>query len=369
MSELQTIMKFRALHVLPAMRLLLLLLGLALPAGCHKVISGNNSTHRFLSLDNRDYQTAGGGHGFFLSLHRSLIGEGVTNLECNNNFVPNDDVSKVMKESGDEAAMLEDDRCFTPDVKRESIDSCLSVADASKPAVYIVGDSHASVLQQGLKESMNWQLGYVAYANGRLPNEIDAILEGLNKVVKPGDVVIWAENFVVLDVSDYQNHIEKLKSLTLKTTVMLLGDVPSLPEDPELCMLRAASCMKTRVEVENQRKPFIDAIARASEQSANKIWAMNLQPEFCTADECSMYITGTKTLGFMDRDHVNREASNYLGYKICTQIQKKLKDRGEASQARRASVTSPPRKGAPWPRTSYHDVIAELVSRGRSWLH
>lgn len=331
-------MKFHTLDGVPAMRLLLVLLCLALPAASHKTSSGDNDAKGKVSfLDSRD-KPAGSANGtnpkFFWSVYKSLFGKDATKLECNNNFVPNDDVEKVIKESGDQPLMLETDTCFTPDVKSESIDSCLWVGDRSKPAVYLVGDSHATVLQQGLKDSISWQLGYVAFANTRLPDEIDNILESLDKVVKPRDVVIWAENFCVLQPNDYETHIEKLKSLTSKTNVVLLGDVQSLPQQPTLCALRNEKCIRPRPQLEKQRQPFMDAIAKASEDSPNKIWALNLLSDLCTADQCNMYIPGTKTLGFMDRDHINRPASDFLGYKICVEMQKKLKDQKEESLAK-----------------------------------
>eukprot|EP00930_Biecheleria_cincta_P002761 TRINITY_DN103760_c0_g1_i1.p1 TRINITY_DN103760_c0_g1~~TRINITY_DN103760_c0_g1_i1.p1 ORF type:complete len:331 (+),score=49.31 TRINITY_DN103760_c0_g1_i1:46-993(+) len=313
---------------MPAMRLPFLCL--ALPAASHKLASSSNGTANFLALDHRENQYASNGAGFvgslFSKLGSYLLHEGATPLQCKENFVRSDDVMTFVKDLGEEAAALEDDTCFHPDVKRSSIDACLAVPDASKPAIYVAGDSHAVVLSHGLQRSVNWQGGYIGYSNVAMSRRIDDIIDGLERAVKPGDVVVWSENFVVLKVEDYQSHIEKLKRLTAKqANVMLVGDVVSLPQEPEMCLLRRLPCTKKRAEVEDQRKPFIDTIIRASESSLNKMWAVNLQPEFCSEDDCGMYITGTKTLGFMDQDHINRVASDYLGYKICTAIQTNLK--------------------------------------------
>lgn len=323
-------MKFHTLEAMAALRLLFL--WIALPAASHKTASRSNDTAYFLDRDDRDHHIAGSGVGFFRKWFRSfesyLFQEDATSLECKNLFVRNDDVFSVIKDLGDEASVLEADTCFHPDVKRSSIAACLTVPDPSKHTVFIAGDSHAAVLRDGLKDSISWQVGYVGYANIAMPKKIDEIIDGLEKAVKPGDVVVWSENFVVLPVADYQAHVEKLKKLTAKkANVMLVGDVVSLPQDPELCLLRKLPCSKKRAEVDKQRKGFIDVIVRASENSFNKIWAMNLQTEFCTGDDCNMFITGTTTLGFMDRDHINRAASDYLGHKICTEIQKNLKAR------------------------------------------
>ena len=123
-------------------------------------------------------------------------------------------------------------------------------------------------------------------------------------------------------------HIRNLLSIVQArgASLLLLGDVPLLPERAQLCatsIAAAARCETSRATVLEQtavERNFYSELVQADR--TNSTYYMPLDELFCDPNaqagrECGVVVPGTHTVAFLDSNHINTAGASYLWPFLC----------------------------------------------------
>ncbi len=260
----------------------------------------------------------------------------------------------------------ESTQCHLDKFEPEAARNCLALSkEDSQRRFYLIGDSHAGSLFDMLRAGET-ELGYslktltVGFGCSYLPKSmLDEVVEQsthcrnygsfirkeLVGALKPKDVVVLAifrthlmpheyrdiENFSTLNNLEKQQiinsqasasneltkHVNELSQLVTKKggTVILVGDVPLMKQEPQFCSTKtwwrtkSASCVVPREESQLQALPLTRAFQQ-SVQDNKRVFFWNPHDLLCDREACSPRLNGLPI--FLDTHHLSQQGSQFL---------------------------------------------------------
>lgn len=239
-------------------------------------------------------------------------------VSCQSHFEKHD--GELMSAFTELEKTLGSDPCFDPDRKGKTVQACLT-RSMDKPYIIMLGDSHSSALRYGLKSALGMDVIYVAFGNWVLSKHIHEITEVLPKIIRHGDVVAWTEN-AIISLSDYEQHVDNIFAAvkSVNSSLLLLGDTPQLPLEPQKCLLGRQFCTIDFDKQSAEREKF-DNLIYGKYASEPGVVYYNMFESLCSKQWCNMYVPDTRTIAFADKDHLNQFGSMYVAEKICNFLQ------------------------------------------------
>lgn len=261
-------------------------------------------------------------------------------------------------------------RCLEPDRGR----------DGTKGAMFVIGDSHAGMLLDGLvdrfggnfsvtslRTSGRWCCGFCSYESFpmQLLSHLDwnaetkehakvacedfaqVVMKSLNGSLRHGDIVImsnfdeWVEGRDEEDTkgmtrADRQDQIRALSDRTEElhrivhskgATLVMVGSPPFLKKKGSECVPtqfepeKAKECDVNTTASELSHKLLTDAYARL-ESELNGTLFFDIHKLLCDDALCGATIPGTTVIGYSDEHHVSKSGSGYLAQFLCPALTK-----------------------------------------------
>jgi len=211
--------------------------------------------------------------------------------------------------------------CWVPE--DSELNECLGgPIDRTRSAhvFFMIGDSHSRNMVPAV-ELASGMKGYgVAFNHPEIDNNMDTLLQEVEKRLLPGDFIVSSEWWTtsVRDVAVYQKTLSKVYGLAQKTGnhLLLIADVPELPQDPAVCRLGKKSCTIDLDGLSNTRKPFQDAMFAFKDKPGVSVF---------TGSETAFkdwFVPGYKNVpAFVDTHHLTYQASLYLAKPLCEFLQ------------------------------------------------
>jgi peptidoglycan/LPS O-acetylase OafA/YrhL len=256
-------------------------------------------------------------------------------------------------------------KCLEPDRGR----------DGTKGAMFVVGDSHAGMLLDGLgdrfgdnfsitsfRTSGRWCCGFCSYESFpmQLLSHLDwdaetkehaketcgdfakVIMQSLNSSVRRGDIVIvsnfdeWVdgrdeEDTKGMTKADRQDQIralsERIEELhgivhSKGAILVMVGSPPVLSNKGSECIptifepQKAKECDVNATASELSHQLLTDAYARLESKLPGTVF-FDIHKLLCDDASCGATIPGTNVIGFSDQHHVSEAGSGYLAQFLC----------------------------------------------------
>lgn len=210
--------------------------------------------------------------------------------------------------------------CWVP--LESELNECLggAVGTRSDHVFFMIGDSHSRNMVPAV-EAASGMKGYgVAFSHPQLENLMDTILQEVEKRLLPGDLIVSTEWWTQLDRNDsvYQKTLSKMYGLAQKTgnQLLLIADVPELPEHPSICRVGKKSCTIDLNGLSNIRKPFQDALLAFKDTPGVSIFTGT------TTAFNSWFVPGYENVpAYIDKHHISYQGSLYLAKPLCEFLQ------------------------------------------------
>ena len=235
--------------------------------------------------------------------------------------------------------------CLTPD--RGASD---------QPTLFLIGDSHAAMLTEGIRKALAGRMTLAWTARGMCPPLPPALygwcdqdsletatlyqrhlVTTLTSQLRSGDVAAvaswwapWRDASQARLVADhYRNTLVPLVS-SKGAQLLLFGDVfGGLPKVPLSCLNHATSpsCQRSYTDAARQfggAASSREASALADGNEHTRFF--DLAPLFCTSTApdgvCNTMVPGTDVVAFADSHHLSRAGSAYLAPYLCSQFER-----------------------------------------------
>lgn len=216
-----------------------------------------------------------------------------------------------------------------PNVNDPKLAECLP--RDRKQAIYLVGDSHAYVMQFTIRKATPVPVHHASWPLDRAWNQpVDVMPKALSKVVKRNDIIAM----ITTDTSSYDDHIKALKAVAQMkgAKLLILANYPWLKQDPSLCFMKAeksgnkgkaTGCGQSYNMVAD--RPLAQMAERAAQQSPGVVFFFDPLPNLCKPGSfCDVWIPGTDRPAFMDAHHLNTVGREYLAQPMCRFLEEKF---------------------------------------------
>lgn len=190
------------------------------------------------------------------------------------------------------------------------------------PAVYLIGDSKASVILEGLKKASKMPVYYASWqCNNDAKQRTDVFINYLRNVVKANDIIAF-----ISSSASYKAHAAKLVALAYEKQMklVLLGDYPMLKDEPGVCFQKSQPGAETICSVPKatwlNHVPKKDNDAFAKQEAAaspGMVFFHDMTDGICPTEKCDMWVPGTSHPAYMDKHHVNKLGSSYMAQSFC----------------------------------------------------
>lgn len=243
--------------------------------------------------------------------------------------------------------------CWTWTQENEHIHRCLTPhrSPDTQRATFLIGDSHAGALRDGLEEAVKGHMAfsYVAAAGwGLNPAQTsDARISHLKNAMRRGDVLVYTTYIYPRSCGRCQyagegmlNHIETILLPWIREKgahLVLVNDDPQLPKDARMCMRSPPNrcfydgasyftgsqpAWQLGVVPENEEPKSLRAMETAIRRFAKRhrgvVYSFEQLDLWLDAQgHGSNIIPGTTTNGYADGHHLSKEGSLYLAPYIC----------------------------------------------------
>eukprot|EP00931_Biecheleriopsis_adriatica_P006528 TRINITY_DN107925_c0_g1_i1.p1 TRINITY_DN107925_c0_g1~~TRINITY_DN107925_c0_g1_i1.p1 ORF type:complete len:271 (-),score=53.80 TRINITY_DN107925_c0_g1_i1:24-836(-) len=219
--------------------------------------------------------------------------------------------------------------CWKP-ANKSRLQECLGglpgERNRSRPIFFMVGDSHSRNMVPAVEAGSGIKGYGVALQHPSLEQSLDGILKEVEKRLLPGDLLVstefWSEGPLEgaeadmwhRDAASFSKSINKMYDVTQKTGshLLLIADVPALPDWPLRCRLRRMSCDIDLPSQTEQRKPFKEAMLAMKDRPGVSIF---------TGSETALsnlYVPAHADVqAFIDRNHLSYSGSLALAKPLC----------------------------------------------------
>jgi len=208
---------------------------------------------------------------------------------------------------------------------------CLTRKEKGKSAIFLLGDSHARALQNGIAAAIPREI-LPAMWYGTDGDRLEQLWPALEGEVMDGDMVWY-----VVEMQDdhrkdtYQSQLSKLHELTGKknATLMLVEDWPHLQnpgpggagrQEAFFChshhiVGKPTPCAVRSSEMEERRASIISILQEM--QTKEGVHVFNTTTFLCPAGVCDYNIPNRHASAYFDAGHLNPFGSRYLAPFIC----------------------------------------------------
>lgn len=211
-------------------------------------------------------------------------------------------------------------------------------ASGTKPAVYLIGDSHAV----HLRWVFSADCAPLKDHSFRMYTSWSPLLkEFFERTLIAGDVVVLSYQFEHYHAEGFSEgkaawiHSVSKLAQARKAAILLLGDVPRKTGYHRSPTAGGADCVRTKSrpwlpaacemskeEVEKEFAPMYQMWESLSNQS--NVFFFNFYQLLCGATSCDAFIPGTKSLAYMDGNHMTKGATLYLRPYMCAAMAQTL---------------------------------------------
>lgn len=195
--------------------------------------------------------------------------------------------------------------------------TCLQRQGEDK-VIFLLGDSHALRLGPALKAATSTSIKYVAQYGAETSIVTPHFLAFLQGQLRGGDHVIYSKS---LDQAaptyrlqmDLRSLFGVVNSAGAKLVVVYDGAI--LHQNPALCLLRGLDCGISKQEVLQTPRRLV---AQRFASLHHEVKVFDIAQLLCSETTCSMFLPGTTTQAYIDKEHINQYAAKFLAPALCS---------------------------------------------------
>eukprot|EP00931_Biecheleriopsis_adriatica_P030224 TRINITY_DN17836_c0_g1_i2.p1 TRINITY_DN17836_c0_g1~~TRINITY_DN17836_c0_g1_i2.p1 ORF type:complete len:197 (+),score=18.37 TRINITY_DN17836_c0_g1_i2:422-1012(+) len=173
-----------------------------------------------------------------------------------------------------------------------------------------------------LKEATSMSIIYFAQFGAATSFVTPSFLAHLQGQLRQGDFVFYSKSFIQsAPTSRLQTDLDELFRVvnSAGAKMVLVYDGARLPQLPAFCLQQGSDCSINKEEVLQTPRRLV---AKRFASSHPEVQVFDVAQHLCSETTCNMFLPGTETQAYIDKEHINQYAAKLLAPALCALLSK-----------------------------------------------